>query len=72
MSPKPTLTLDDLPPEARREVLTRAGRKKRPYRRTLTADNERSLALEALAEMSALSRDQRRRVLLRALKINAV
>jgi len=61
------LTLDDLPPEARRKLGV-----KRPRQSQFSKDAVRTNALRVLAEISQLTQDQRRRVLEHAVKVNAI
>jgi hypothetical protein len=61
------LTLDDLPPEARRKLGI-----KRPRTTQFSKDEVRTHALRVLAEISSLTQDQRRRVLEHAVKVNAI
>jgi hypothetical protein len=61
------LTLDDLPPAARRKLGVRRTRKTE-----FAKDAVRSHALRVLAEIAGLTQDQRRRVLEHAVKVNAI
>ena len=65
--PKPRLTLDDLPAEARRRLGVR-----KPRQSQFSKDAVRSHALRVLAEIASLTQDQRRRVLEHAAKVNAI
>jgi len=67
-----TLGIKDLPPDARRKLLATLGRTRTPASRSFTAEHERRFALRVCELISELSQDQRRRVLARALKVNAV
>lgn len=61
------LTLEDLPPEARRKYGIR-----RPRKHEFAKDAVRTHALRVLAEIAGLTQDQRRRVLEHAVKVNAI
>jgi hypothetical protein len=61
------LTLDDLP----RETRSKLGLKKQRQSQ-FSKDSVRSHALRVLAEIAALSQDQRRRVLEHAVRVNAI
>lgn len=61
------LTLDDLTPETRRKLGVRRTRQQQ-----FSKDAVRQHALRVLAEISALTQDQRRRVLEHAVKVNAI
>ena len=61
------LTLDDLPAAARQKLGI-----KRPRQNAFSKDAVRTHALQVLAEIAALTQDQRRRVLEHAIKVNAI
>ncbi len=65
--PRKTLTLEDLPPEARRKLGI-----KRPRQSQFSKDAVRTHALRVLAEIATLTQDQRRRVLEHAVRVNAI
>lgn len=61
------LTLDDLPPAARKRLGIA-----RPRKTEFAKDAVRTHALRVLAEIASLTQDQRRRVLEHAIKVNAI
>jgi hypothetical protein len=67
---KGALSLDDLPPEVKRQLRAQGVRK--PRESQFSKDAVRSHALRVLAEVSQLTQDQRRRVLEHAVKVNAI
>jgi len=69
---KGTISINDLPPDARRKVLKAAGKKRRSANKTFTVEHERRYALRVLALISDLSQGERARVLARATKVNNV
>jgi len=72
MSAKNVVGIKDLPREAQLKLLATLGRTRAPSQRSFTAEHERRFALRVCALVAELSQDQRRRVLSRALKVNAV
>jgi hypothetical protein len=67
MTDRARMTLDDLPVAARRKLGLRKERQSQ-----FSKDAVRSHALRVLAEIAALTQDQRRRVLEHAVKVNAI
>jgi hypothetical protein len=63
----PTIKFEELTPEQRQQLGLRSPRQSR-----FSAEQVRSWALRVLAEMAALSRSERHRVLKHAEKINRV
>lgn len=68
----PHVKFDDLPPNAKAAALKASGRSRRPASRRFTAEQERRYALRVLAVIAELAQADRRRVLKRALLVNAV
>jgi hypothetical protein len=67
VAPRGAVHVDDLPPEARKRLGIRRGR-----RQTFKREQLRSEALGVLASLKHLTADQRRRVLEHAIKVNEV
>jgi len=66
------LTLDDLPPDARRKLLEQHGRKRAPRRTSFSKDRVRTYAIRVLAVVADLSPSERSRVLAMAGQMNEV
>jgi len=60
-----TMRYEDLPPELLKQLNVR-----RPRQASFSKESVRSWSLKALAMMSGLTQDQRRRVLEHAMKVN--
>lgn len=67
-----SLSLADLPPDARRKLLHQHGRKRAPRRSSFSKDRVRTYAIRVLAVVADLSPSGRSRVLAMAGRMNEV